>query len=85
MKILVRGGAGFIGGDLVDYLVRSQRGQLCILDNFSRGNVDNLSFSRDSIRVAQGDHLDADQVRAEMVDVDIVFHLATLCTVLDCE
>src|SRR6478752_6222991 len=58
MKILVTGGAGFIGSNLVDRLVRDQCGDVCVLDNFSRGRIENLARSSNAIRIVDGNILD---------------------------
>jgi nucleoside-diphosphate-sugar epimerase len=84
MKILVTGGAGFIGSNLVDHLVRDQLGHVCVLDNFSRGQIENLAHSSNSIRIVDGDILDPARVRAEMAGTDVVYHLAALSSVFDC-
>ena len=84
MKILVTGGAGFIGSHLVDYLVREQRAQVSVFDNFSHGKIENLSRVINAIRIVDGDILDLSRLRAEMTGHGIVFHLAALSSVFDC-
>ena len=84
MKILVTGGAGFIGSNLVDRLVRDQCEDVCVLDNFSRGRIENLSHSSNAIRIVDGDILDTARLQAEMAGTEVVFHLAALSNVLDC-
>ncbi len=85
MKILVTGGAGFIGSSLVDRLVRDQYGHhVCVLDNFSRGRIENLADSSNAIRIVNGDILDAARLRDEMVGTEVVYHLAALSSVFDC-
>ena len=61
-KILVTGGAGFIGSHIVDALVR--RGdQVRVLDNLSTGNLANLAEVRDKIEFIEADLNDADKRR----------------------
>ena len=84
MKILVTGGAGFIGSHLVDYLVREQRAQVSVFDNFSHGKIGNLSHISNAIRVVNGDILDLSRLRAEMTGHGVVFHLAALSSVFAC-
>jgi UDP-glucose 4-epimerase len=85
MKILVTGGAGFIGSHLVKRLVRDQLGPVSVYDNFSRGSIEGLSGNRDVVRVVEGDILDPTLLRTEMVGTAIVFHLAAISSVFDCE
>jgi len=84
MKILVTGGAGFIGSGLVDRLVRDQYGHVCVFDNFSRGRIENLAHSSNAIRIVNGDILDTARLRDEMVGAEVVYHLAALSSVFDC-
>ena len=64
--IIVTGGAGFIGSNLVDRLVRDQFGDVCVLDNFSRGRIEHLAHNSNAIRIVDGDILDTARLRAEM-------------------
>ena len=49
MKIIITGGAGFIGSHLVDSLLRDNH-NITILDNLSTGRLENLSHVSDKIR-----------------------------------
>ena len=51
MKIIVTGGAGFIGSHLVDRLVKDDWGEIVVLDNLFRGKMENLARHRDNSRV----------------------------------
>jgi len=82
MKILVTGGAGFIGSHLVDRLVRDNAGQVTVLDNFSRGREQNLAQSRDRIELVRGDIRDRGLLQSVMQGVNLVFHLAAQSNVL---
>ena len=72
MKVLITGGAGFIGSHLTDAFVK--RGdQVTIIDNFSTGNADNLkSFAQ----VIEGDIRNADLMDKEIAKTDLVMHMA---------
>ncbi|MCW5878545.1 MAG: SDR family NAD(P)-dependent oxidoreductase [Anaerolineales bacterium] len=79
-RVLVTGGAGFIGSHLVHALV--QRGdQVRVLDNFSSGSPANLAGVQDQIELYQGDLRQADDVRAAVKDVNIIFHQAAFVSV----
>jgi UDP-glucose 4-epimerase len=81
-KILVIGGAGFIGSHVVDELTKEDVKEVVIYDNFCRGTMGNLkSALRDSrVKVygAGGDICQADILDSAMKGVDYVIHLAAL-------
>lgn len=81
-KVLVIGGAGFIGGFVVRELLKSDVGEVIIYDNFTRGKMENiedcLTDERCSIFPLGGDIRDVDVLDAAMKDVDYVFHLAAM-------
>ncbi len=81
-KILVIGGAGFIGSHLVDELVKTDAGEIVVYDNFSRGTRENLTDGlRDPrVRIFElgGDITQPDLLSEAMRGVDGVFHLAAL-------
>ncbi len=78
-KILVTGGAGFIGSNLVDQLV--QHNDVIVLDDFSTGKPDNLKQAQASGRLTlkEGSILDYELVQELVQGVDIVYHLAVQC------
>ncbi|OGQ06063.1 MAG: Vi polysaccharide biosynthesis protein VipB/TviC [Deltaproteobacteria bacterium RIFCSPLOWO2_01_44_7] len=79
-KVLVTGGAGFIGSHLVDALV--QKGyQVRVLDNFSTGSQKNLQFILSQIELIEGDIRDFSVCEHALKDIEIVFHLAALGSV----
>src|SRR5688500_4444242 len=81
-RILVTGGAGFIGSHLVERLLADGHA-VRVLDDFSTGRRENLAFARrvDGVEVIPGDIRDPSAVRAAMADVDGVFHEAALVSV----
>jgi len=80
MKVLVTGGAGFIGSHLVERLLR-EGFEVRVLDNFSTGRLENLAAVASSIELITGDICDYSVVTEAMRAVEVVFHQAALCSV----
>ncbi|MCF8342329.1 MAG: GDP-mannose 4,6-dehydratase [Chitinophagaceae bacterium] len=78
-KILVTGGAGFIGSHLVDELLKKGY-YVTVIDNLSNGKELNLvsAFNNERFEFFKGDILDKVDINTIMKDVDYVFHLACL-------
>jgi UDP-glucose 4-epimerase len=77
-KILVTGGAGFIGSHLVEHLVGLGK-RVVLLDNFRNGKRGNLVFPRaEAIEVIEGDIVDPAVCKRAAKGVSTVFHLACL-------
>jgi UDP-glucose 4-epimerase len=74
MKVLVTGGCGFIGTQLVNKLTELGH-EVVVLDNLSAGKRDRIS---EKAVLIQGDVRDADDVRRAMKDCSAVFHLAAI-------
>jgi len=81
-RILVIGGAGFIGSHVVDELTKEDVKEILIYDNFCRGTLDNLSEALRDPRVKVfelgGDICQIDILDSAMEGIDYVFHLAAL-------
>jgi UDP-glucose 4-epimerase len=79
-RVLVTGGAGAIGSNLVDQLVQQGAAEIVVLDNFVRGRRDNLAWAiaNGPVRVVEGDICDRPLVSRLMSDIDVVFHHAAL-------
>ena len=75
MRILVTGGAGYIGSHLVDRLVHLNH-EVTVIDDLSTGNLTNLQAVHSDIRFVEATILDADIVDTLVVGADVVFHLA---------
>lgn len=74
-RILVTGGAGFIGSHLLDKLADAS---IVVLDDLSSGSKANLAqfINKRNFEFIQGDIRDRDIVRESLKSVDVVFHLA---------
>src|SRR5712671_3794198 len=80
MRYLVTGGAGFIGSNTVDELVR--RGHsVAVLDDLSTGQESNLEASRDRIDFFRGSINDAEMVQQACRGADYVLHIAARASV----
>jgi nucleoside-diphosphate-sugar epimerase len=80
MRYLVTGGAGFIGSNTVDELVR--RGHsVVVLDDLSSGKEDNLAEIRNKITFIKGSITDIEVVRKAMHEAEYVLHLAARTSV----
>jgi UDP-glucose 4-epimerase len=82
MRVLVTGGAGFIGSHVVDRLVRGGF-DVRVLDNLSTGSIANIQGHLDSgsIDFVEGDILDSSLAKKCLENVDVVVHLAALISV----
>ena len=79
-KVLVTGGAGFIGSNLADELIR-QGAKVSILDNLVTGFRENLEEITGDFEFIEGDLNDDEKLVKALEDVSIVFHQAALPSV----
>lgn len=81
-KVLVIGGAGFIGSHVIDELLKEDVSEIAIYDNFSRGSYDNIEHALKDKRVKVfelgGELLHTDILDKAIEGKDYVFHLAAL-------
>lgn len=77
MRVLVTGGAGFIGSHVAEQLARAGH-EVVILDNFSTGNMENIRHiaSMSNVKVVNGDVLDANAVMQAAEGCDAISHHA---------
>lgn len=80
MRYVVTGGAGFIGSNTVEELVR--RGHsVVVLDDLSGGKEENLADCRNKITLIKGSITDIEAVRKAMHEAEYVLHLAARTSV----
>jgi UDP-glucose 4-epimerase len=80
MKVLVTGGAGFIGSNLVRALL-ARGDDVRVLDNFSTGNRANLAGLARDVELVEGDLRSYERVHAAVRGVQVVFHQGALPSV----
>ena len=81
-KVLITGGAGFIGSNLCEVLLKKDNKVVC-LDNFSTGKRENISefFNNPNFTLIDGDIRKLEDCQIATKDVDYVFHQAALGSV----
>jgi UDP-glucose 4-epimerase len=79
-RVLITGGAGAIGSNLCDLVVRAGARDIVVLDNFVRGRRDNLAWAEanGSVEVVDGDICDRALVDELTDGMDVVFHQAAI-------
>ena len=77
MKVLVTGGAGFIGSHIVEYF--QNKAEVVVLDNFRTGSRENLQNMQ--CHIIEGDIRDRSILKNIMKNVDFVFHAAAMVSV----
>lgn len=82
MRVLVTGGAGFIGSHLVDALL-ARGNDVTVLDDLSNGKLDNLKNHKDNpaFQFVKGDIRDVEAVRKATADANALIHEAAMISV----
>lgn len=82
-NFLITGGAGFIGSNLVDFLLQNNAKKVRVLDNLSTGYKTNIEpfFSNPAFEFIEGDIVNVDDCELAVKDIDIILHQAALGSV----
>ena len=74
-KVIVTGGAGFIGSHVVDLLVK-KGSKVTVIDNLQNGSLKNLKLVRQHIKIVKADCRDLDSIKMYFKGIDSVFNIA---------
>ena len=82
-NFLVTGGAGFIGSNLVEYLLKNGAKKVRVLDDLSNGYIENIQefMNHPSFEFIEGDIRNLDTCKEALIDIDYVSHQAALGSV----
>jgi UDP-glucose 4-epimerase len=75
MRVLITGGAGFIGSHLADALI-AHGDQVVVLDNFSTGSISNIKHITKNFEIIDANIRNTELVNEVVKDVDLIFHMA---------
>ena len=77
MRIVITGGAGFIGSNLAEVLALAPNNEVCVVDDLSTGRVENIPIAS-GIEFIKGSITDLQLMNEVLADADFVFHQAAL-------
>ena len=82
-KFLITGGAGFIGSNIAEYLIKHKAGHVTVLDNLSNGYFENISkfINYENFTFLEGDITDYNTCDSAIKNADYVLHQAALGSV----
>ena len=80
MKIIITGGAGFIGSHLVEKLLSKHN--IIVIDNLSTGRIENIKKFLPKITFVKADVSKIEKIKKYFKGVEIVFHLAALADIV---
>jgi UDP-N-acetylglucosamine 4-epimerase len=83
LSFLITGGAGFIGSNIVEYLVNNNAKKITVLDNLATGKIDNIKpfIENNNVEFIYGDISNLEVCRKAMKDIDVICHQAALGSV----
>ncbi|MFH1663410.1 MAG: NAD-dependent epimerase/dehydratase family protein [archaeon] len=77
-KIVVTGGAGFIGSTLIEALLEKYDYEITVFDDFSTGYMKNLDSVKGKIKIVEGDICNFNEINKVLAETKFVFHMAAL-------
>jgi UDP-glucose 4-epimerase len=79
-RVLITGGAGLIGSHVADQLVQAGVGHVVVVDNMTRGRVENLAqaHATGTLTIVEGDIRDRALLASQFAGIDVVIHLAAI-------
>ncbi len=87
VRLLVTGGCGFVGTNLIEYILNRSDWDIAVLDNLSQGKLEYLravdGYSKERVDFFKGDVRDVNDVGEAMENCDYVIHLAAQTSVID--
>ena len=81
MKILITGGAGFVGSHLVEKLIKKKH-KIVVIDNLSTGRIENIKPFLSQIKFVKKDISKIHEIEKYFKNIDAVFHLAALADIV---
>ncbi len=86
-RVLVTGGCGFVGTNLIEFLLEKSKWEIKVLDNLDVGKLDYLKsvegYSEDRVEFIEGDVRDESSVSEAVKGCDYIIHLAAQTSVVD--
>ncbi|MCK4476337.1 MAG: NAD-dependent epimerase/dehydratase family protein, partial [Methanophagales archaeon] len=81
MRIIITGGAGFIGSNLAEEVSKEKDNEVIVVDDLSTGKIENLRKFDQNINFVRGSITDLDLLKEIFKDCDYVFHQAAIPSV----